>query len=88
MFDVPNGKRVQAVYRLAAYVYGPGETPPAGRTTLRELRALHGKPTQQSLVVPFTDTKFTFGPEVLSLDNDRVIVQIEAKYTPPKAGTA
>jgi hypothetical protein len=84
-FDNPNGQRLQGVYNLVAYVYGPQEEVPAGRTTLRELRALHWDSTQQSLVVPFTgDTKFTFGPDLLNLIDDRDIVQIE--FSSPHAG--
>lgn len=91
--DVPGhlketGKRVQGLYNLVAYVYGPQEDVPAGRTTLSELRALHGGGTQQSLVVPFTgDIKFTFGPDLLRLNGDRVIVQIEFAYKPQAAVT-
>ena len=73
-----DGRHVRGTYYMAAYVYGPEEAPPAGMDTLSKFRALHGSPTQQSLVVPFTgDTKFTFGPEFLSLPDDRVIVLIE-----------
>jgi hypothetical protein len=84
-FDEPNGQRLQGVYKVVAYVYGPGEAVPAGRTTLRELRALHGDPAQQSLVVPFTgDTTFTFGPDLLNQIDDTDIVQIE--FSSPGGG--
>jgi hypothetical protein len=83
-FDNPNGQRLQGVYNLVAYVYGPEEDVPAGRTTLRELRVLHGNPTQQSLVVPFTGAKFTFGPDLLNQIRDTDIVQIEFASMPPK----
>ena len=75
-----DGQRVQGIYYLAAYAYGADETPPAGRDTLTKLRGLHGA-TQELLIVPFTgETTFTFGPDVLSLAGDRVIVQIEFSY--------
>ena len=75
-----HGQRVRGTYYLAAYAYGPDETPPAGMDTLTRLRGLHGA-TQGLLVVPFTgETTFTFGPDVLSLPGDRVIVRNEFLY--------
>lgn len=75
------GQRVHGVYYLAAYLYGPEETMPAGMDTLSKLRALHGSPTQRSLVVPFTgEAKFTVGSDSLGVPDDRVIVLIEFSY--------
>ena len=83
------GKRVQGFYKMVAYVYGPGEVPPAGidLTTIAELREKYWDAARQILVIPrHGDARsgaFEFGPDLLSETTESTVVHVRPEFVIP-----
>lgn len=78
------GTWVQGLYKMVAYVYGPGEVVPAGidRATIAELRAKYWDPTRRALVIPWRAGRiFEFGPELLSETTDTTVVHVRPEFS-------
>ena len=83
-----HGTWVQGVYKMVAYVYGPGEVARADidQATIAELRAKYWDSARRSLVIPFTGGRsFEFGAELLSENTDTTVVHVrpELSYSDP-----
>ncbi|MDQ3400383.1 MAG: hypothetical protein M3470_05230 [Chloroflexota bacterium] len=90
------GKVVEALYKIAALVYDPGEVPPRRieLTTIGELRAKYWNPTRRALVIPGPGARphtYEFGPELLDQTTDTTLVNVRpevlipGKFPRPKA---
>jgi hypothetical protein len=79
------GKLVEGFYKFVAYVYGPGEVPPAGidRATIAELRAKYWDPARRALVIPRHIGTFEFGSKLLSHATDTTVVHIRPEFLIP-----
>jgi hypothetical protein len=78
------GTWVQGMYRMVAYVYGPGEVAPADidQETTAELRGKYWDPARRSLVIPFTGGRtFEFGPELLHGNADTTVVHVRPEFS-------
>jgi hypothetical protein len=82
------GTWVQGIYRIVAYVYGPGEVPPAeiDRATTAELRAKYWDPARRALVIPLGSGTYEFGPKLLSQTTDATVVIVRAEFSYPHRG--
>ncbi|MGH2492300.1 MAG: hypothetical protein ACRDF9_12405 [Candidatus Limnocylindria bacterium] len=83
------GTWVQGIYRYVAYVYGPGEVPPAGidLATIAELRAKYWNSERGTLLVPFPGGRtYEFGPKLLSQTTDTTVVHVRPEFWFPHGG--
>ncbi|SRR6266508_1926981 len=79
-FEEDDGARVQGVYHKVAYVYDPGEVAPACRT-LGELKAKYWSAASRSLVIPFANSEFSFGAELLGQTSDSTLICLRTEFS-------
>src|SRR5687767_2986415 len=84
-----HGTWIQGMYRMVAYVYGPGEAPPADidQATIAELRTKYWSPARRALVIPFTGGRtFEFGPKMLNGATDTTVDHVRPEFSYPHEG--
>lgn len=79
-FEEDDGRHVDGFYRKVAYVYDPSEAAPVGRRTLAELKAKYWSASSRSLIIPFANGAFTFGPDLLGQTSDATLIYLRTEF--------